>query len=297
MKGIIAAGGTGSRLYPLTCTTSKHLQSVFDKPLIYYPLTTLIAFGINEICIVSNKNEIENFETLLGNGKKYGCKFHYAIQESAKGIPEVFSLSKPFLGEENVTLILGDNIISGGGDLSNSFHSKDINGATIFAIRVKDASRFGVVEFDFKNNILSLEEKPKSPKSDFAVTGIYKYDASVYEYSEELKPSKRGELEITDLNNIYLKYNKLKLEILKRGSVWFDAGTPQSLFEASTFIEVVEKQTGVKIGCIEEATFIRNNINLAQLGILIDQMPLCDYKIYLKQYFKDQISKSLSIAS
>ena len=296
MKGIIAAGGTGSRLYPLTYTTSKHLQSVFDKPLIYYPLTTLIAFGINEICIVSNETEIDNFIKLLGNGKKFGCKFHYSVQESPKGIPEVFSLSRPYIGQEEVTLILGDNIISSGGDLSNSFHSNVVDGATIFAIKVKDASRFGVVEFDFQKNILSLEEKPKFPKSDYAVTGIYKYDATVFDYVQDLKPSKRGELEITDLNNIYLKNKKLKMEILKRGSVWFDAGTPQSLFEASTFIEVIEKQTGVKIGCIEEATFTRRNINLSQLGLLIDKMPLCDYKSYLKQFFKDQISLDLTIA-
>ncbi len=261
MKGIILAGGSGTRLHPLTLSISKQLMPVYDKPMIYYPLSTLMYAGINEILIISTPKDLPLFEDLLGDGKKYGCQFSYAVQDQPNGLAEAFIIGKDFIGSDKVALILGDNIFYGSG-LSKLLQSNNNpDGGIIYAYRVHDPERYGVVEFDANGLVLSIEEKPAKPKSNFAVPGIYFYDNSVVDIAHNIEPSHRGELEITDVNKEYLKRNKLKVSILDRGTAWLDTGTFDSLMQASQFVEVIENRQGLKIGSIEAAAFEMNYIN------------------------------------
>ena len=269
MKGIILAAGSGTRLYPASLPISKILLPVYDKPMIYYPITTLMLAGIKDILIITSPFDIENFKRVLGDGSKLGVKFSYEIQKEPKGIAESFIIGEEFIGNDNVALILGDNIFHGFG-FSTMLKMVGIKnkGATVFGYRVKDPERFGVVEFDNKAQVISIEEKPKNPKSDFAVTGLYFYDNKVVEYAKGLKPSDRGELEITDINKIYLKENKLKVEILGRGFAWLDTGTTESLLQASNFVSAMEINTGMKISCIEEVAYRMGYISKQELSDL-----------------------------
>lgn len=269
MKGIILAAGSGTRLYPASLPISKILLPVYDKPMIYYPITTLMLAGIKDILIITNPIDKENFKRVLGDGSKLGVKFSYEIQKEPKGIAESFIIGEKFIGGDNVALILGDNIFHGFG-FSSMLKMVGIKnkGATIFGYRVKDPERFGVVEFDETGHAVSIEEKPKNPKSDFAVTGLYFYDNKVVEYAKSLKPSDRGELEITDINKIYLKENKLKVEILGRGFAWLDTGTTESLLQASNFVSAMEINTGMKISCIEEVAYRMGYISKQNLSDL-----------------------------
>ncbi len=256
MKGIILAAGNGTRLYPASLPISKILLPVFDKPMIYYPITTLMLAGIRDILIISNPHDIENFKRVLGDGKEIGVNFSYTIQKVPRGIAESFIIAEEYIQNEPCALILGDNIFHGFGfsSMLKGIVQKN-SGATIFGYKVKDPERFGVVEFDENNNVLSLEEKPKNPKSDFAITGLYFYDNKATEYAKTLKPSNRGELEITDLNRIYLENGNLKAEVLGRGFAWLDTGTTESLLQASNFVSSMEINTGMKISCIEEVAY------------------------------------------
>ena len=255
MKGIILAGGSGTRLHPLTLSVSKQLMPVYDKPMIYYPLSTLLYAGINEILIISTPKDLPLFQDLLGDGKKYGCKFDYAVQKAPNGLAEAFIIGSDFIGSDKVALILGDNIFYGTG-LSKLLQSNnDPDGGVIYAYRVHDPERYGVVEFDKTGQVISIEEKPKKPKSNFAVPGIYFYDNSVVNIAKNIQPSHRGELEITDVNKAYLKQGKLNVSILDRGTAWLDTGTFQSLMQAAQFVEVIEERQGLKIGSIEAAAF------------------------------------------
>lgn len=280
MKGILLAGGKGSRLYPLTRVASKQLQAVYDKPMIYYPLTTLIAAGIKEICLIISSYDYNKFKNLLGDGSHLGINIQYVIQEKPKGIAHAILLAEKFLGDSNFALILGDNIFSGGNDIPKAINEFE-KGALVFAYHVPDPERYAVVEFDSNLKILSLEEKPLIPKSNYAVPGFYLYDKEAIVFSKKLKPSARGELEITDLNSQYLKEEQLDVHRLSRGYAWLDSGTSISLHEASTYIASIEKRQGMKIGCPEEAAFIRGFISVKELKQLILKMPICDYKDYL----------------
>lgn len=255
MKGIILAGGSGTRLHPLTLSVSKQLMPVYDKPMIYYPLSTLIYSGIREILIISTPKDLPLFQDLLGDGKKYGCRFDYAVQEAPNGLAEAFIIGADFIGNDKVALILGDNIFYGTGLSSLLQSNNDPNGGIIYAYRVHDPERYGVVEFDDDGQAISIEEKPLKPKSNFAVPGIYFYDNSVVQIAKNIKPSHRGELEITDINKSYLEQGKLHVSILDRGTAWLDTGTFQSLMQASQFVEVIEERQGLKIGSIEAAAF------------------------------------------
>lgn len=269
MKGIILAAGSGTRLYPASLPISKILLPVYDKPMIYYPITTLMLAGIRDILIISNPYDIDNFKKVLGDGSKLGVKFSYEIQTVPKGIAESFLIGEKFIDEEPVALILGDNIFHGFGFSSMLKTVGERNqGATVFGYRVKDPERFGVVEFDENGKAISIEEKPKNPKSDFAVTGLYFYDKNVVEYAKTLKPSQRGELEITDLNKIYLEKGKLKVEILGRGFAWLDTGTTESLLQASNFVSAMEINTGMKISCVEEVAYRMGYISKEELSNL-----------------------------
>ncbi len=255
MKGIILAGGSGTRLHPLTLSVSKQLMPVYDKPMIYYPLSTLIYAGINEVLIISTPKDLPLFKDLLGDGKKLGCRFEYAVQEEPKGLAEAFIIGETFIGKDKVALILGDNIFYGTG-LSKLLQSNNNpDGGIIYAYRVNDPERYGVVEFNAEGQAVSIEEKPQKPKSNYAVPGIYFYDNSVVNIAKSMKPSNRGELEITDVNKTYLQQGKLKVSILDRGTAWLDTGTFQSLMQASQFVEVIEERQGLKIGSIEVAAF------------------------------------------
>ena len=283
MKGIILAGGSGTRLYPLTKVVSKQLMPVYDKPMIYYPLTTLLSSGIKDILIISTSKDLPEFQALLGNGNDYGCKFEYAIQEQPNGLAEAFLIGESFIGKESVALILGDNIFYGSGldvTLQNNINP---NGGVIFAYHVQDPQRYGVVEFDANNKAISIEEKPEKPKSNFAVPGIYFYDNSVVEIAKTIKPSKRGELEITDVNKIYLNKGKLNVQILDKGTAWLDTGTFTSLMQASQFVQVIEERQGQKIGCIEEVAFKMGYINKTQLLKLAQPLLKSGYGEYLQQ--------------
>jgi glucose-1-phosphate thymidylyltransferase len=264
MKGIILAGGSGTRLHPLTLSISKQLMPIYDKPMIYYPLSTLMYAGIREILIISTPKDLPLFKDLLGDGEKYGCKFEYAIQENPNGLAEAFIIGTDFIGDEKVALILGDNIFYGTGLAKLLQSNNNPEGGIIYAYRVHDPERYGVVEFDKDGQAISIEEKPEKPKSNYAVPGIYFYDNSVIDIAKNIKPSHRGELEITDVNREYLKEGKLNVSILDRGTAWLDTGTFQSLMQASQFIEVIEERQGLKIGSIEAAAFEMGYINREQ---------------------------------
>jgi glucose-1-phosphate thymidylyltransferase len=261
MKGIILAGGSGTRLHPLTLSVSKQLMPIYDKPMIYYPLSTLMYAGINEVLIISTPKDLPLFKNLLGTGKDYGCKFEYAVQENPNGLAEAFIIGKDFIGKDKVALILGDNIFYGTGLATLLQANNNPNGGIIYAYRVNDPERYGVVEFDKKGQVISIEEKPEHPKSSYAVPGIYFYDNEVVKIAQNITPSKRGELEITDINKTYLQKGKLKVSILDRGTAWLDTGTFQSLLQASQFVEVIEERQGLKIGSIEAAAFEMGYIN------------------------------------
>ena len=272
MKGIILAGGSGTRLHPLTLSVSKQLMPIYDKPMIYYPLSTFIFAGIKEILIISTPKDLPLFKDFLGYGKKYGCTFEYAVQEEPNGLAEAFIIGEEFIGTDNVALILGDNIFYGSGLAKLMQTNNNPDGGIIYAYRVHDPERYGVVEFNADGQAISIEEKPEQPKSNYAVPGIYFYDNSVVEVAKTIEPSHRGELEITDVNREYLRQGKLSVSILDRGTAWLDTGTFQSLMQASQFVEVLEERQGLKIGSIEAAAFEMGYISENQFRALAEPL-------------------------
>jgi len=281
MKGIILAGGSGTRLHPLTLAVSKQLMPIYDKPMIYYPLSTLMWSGINEILIISTPHDLPLFRQLLGDGKSLGCRFEYAVQEHPNGLAEAFIIGKDFIGKDKVALVLGDNIFYGTGLSDLLLANNNPDGGIIYAYHVHDPERYGVVDFDKDGKVLSIEEKPEDPKSNFAVPGIYFYDNDVVEISANIKPSHRGELEITDVNKEYLKRGKLKVSILDRGTAWLDTGTFQSLMQAGQFVQVIEERQGLKIGAIEEAAYRMGFIDSKQLEKLAQPLLKSGYGTHL----------------
>jgi len=288
MKGIVLAGGRATRLYPITKGVCKQMLPVYDKPMIYYPLSALLLSGIKDILIISNPCDVPRFKDLLGNGRGLGLSFHYEVQEEPRGIAESFVIAEKFIGQDTVCLILGDNIFYGH-DLTNILKEASLlkEGAFAFGYYVKNPQRYGVIEFDKNHNVLSIEEKPKKPKSNWVVTGLYFYDNHVVKYAKKLKPSKRGELEITDINNEYLKRNKLKVKLLSRGYAWLDTGTCDALIDASIFIKTIEERQGLKIGCIEEIAYRMGYINKKQLEKLASGINTA-YGEYLKNILEDE---------
>src|SRR6185295_3014301 len=280
MKGIILAGGAGSRLFPLTLVASKQLQPVYDKPMVYYPLTTLIEGGIRELCLISTPHDLPRFRQLLGDGSQWGLTIEYREQARPAGIAQAFLIAESFIGQDAVTLILGDNIFSGGDTFHKAFADFK-TGAAIFGYHVNDPERYGVVEFDADGQAISIEEKPRQPRSNYAVPGLYIYDNTVVNVARNLKPSARGELEITDLNVAYLRQGALRVYRVGRGFAWLDAGTSSSLHEASAYVQTIEKRAGIKIGCPEEAAFRSGFISLPQLSAVTNRMPKCEYQDYL----------------
>jgi glucose-1-phosphate thymidylyltransferase len=280
MKGIILAGGAGSRLYPLTLVASKQLQPVYDKPMVYYPLTTLIESGIREFCLISTPHDLPRFKQLLGDGRAWGLSIEYREQAKPAGIAQAFLIAESFIGPDAVTLILGDNIFYGGDTFQRAFADFK-SGATIFGYHVNDPERYGVVEFNADGHAISIEEKPKAPKSNYAVPGLYIYDNEVVAISKALKPSARGELEITAVNVEYLRRGALHVHRLNRGFAWLDAGTSSSLHDASAYVQTIEKRAGVKVGCPEESAFRQGFVSLAQLDELVGKISNCEYRDYL----------------
>jgi len=280
MKGIILAGGAGSRLYPLTLVASKQLQPVFDKPMVYYPLTTLIESGVREFCLISTPHDLPRFKQLLGDGNAWGISIEYREQARPQGIAQAFLIAESFVGSDSVTLVLGDNIFYGGDSFHQAF-AEFRGGATIFGYHVQDPERYGVVEFDEQGQAISIEEKPKQPRSNYAVPGLYLYDNEVVTIAKNLKPSARGELEITHVNVEYLKRRQLRVHRLGRGFAWLDAGTSSSLHEASAYVQTIETRQGIKIGCPEEAAFRRGFLSLGQLETATGKIPNCEYRDYL----------------
>jgi len=288
MKGIILAGGSGTRLHPLTLAVSKQLMPVFDKPMIYYPLSTLMRAGINEILIISTPHDMPHFKKLLGDGKQLGCDFQYAIQEKPNGLAQAFVIGEDFIGKEKVCLVLGDNIFHGGAlDYLLTEHN-DPDGSVIFAYHVKDPERYGVVDFDNEMNAVSIEEKPINPRSNYAIPGLYFYDNTVIDIAKSIEPSARGEYEISDVNAAYLKQGKLKVGVLDRGTAWLDTGTFNSLMQASQFVQVVEERQGLKIGCIEEVAFKKGFISRNQLIELAQPFIKSGYGSYLIELTKEK---------
>jgi glucose-1-phosphate thymidylyltransferase len=290
MKGIILAGGSGTRLYPITQCISKQIVPVYDKPMIYYPLSILMLAGIQEILIISTPKDIHLYEDLLHDGSQLGLKFSYAVQPSPDGLAQAFIIGEKFIGNDNVCLVLGDNIFYGysfGNILLETAKLKD--GAVVFGYYVKDPERYGVVEFDSKGNVLSIEEKPKQPKSNYAVTGLYFYSNDVVSKAKSLKPSARGELEITDLNRLYLNEYRLKVSLLGRGLAWLDTGTHESLLQASNFIYTIEQRQGLKVACIEEIAYVRGFINKAKLLELAEPLKKNQYGEYLFKIANEEI--------
>lgn len=281
MKGIILAGGSGTRLHPLTLAVSKQLMPIYDKPMIYYPLSTLIWSGIREILIISTPHDLPLFQQLLGDGSRLGCRFEYAVQEYPNGLAEAFIIGKEFVGNDKVALILGDNIFYGTGLAELLQTNNNPEGGIIYAYHVQDPERYGVVDFDKEGNVLSIEEKPEHPKSNYAVPGIYFYDNSVLDIAANIQPSSRGELEITDVNKEYLKQGRLKVSILDRGTAWLDTGTFPSLMQAGQFVQVIEERQGLKIGAIEEAAFKMGYIDAHQLETIAQPLLKSGYGVHL----------------
>ncbi len=287
MKGIILAGGSGTRLHPLTLAVSKQLMPVYDKPMIYYPLSTLMAAGIREMLIISTPHDLPSFRKLLGDGNSLGCSFTYAEQQVPNGLAQAFVIGRDFVGKDNVALILGDNIFYGVGLGRKLGANTELDGGLVFAYHVSDPERYGVVEFDADNQVLSIEEKPAKPKSNYAVPGLYFYDNTVLDIARDLKPSARGEYEITDVNKEYLKRGKLRVEILDRGTAWLDTGTFASLTQAGQFVQVIEERQGLRIGCIEEVAFKKGYIDAAQLKALATPLVKSGYGEYLLKLIED----------
>lgn len=281
MKGIILAGGSGTRLHPITLAVSKQLMPVYDKPMIYYPLSTLMWSGINEILIISTPKDLPLFKQLLGDGVKFGCRFEYAVQEHPNGLAEAFIIGEEFIGDDKVALILGDNIFYGSGLSKKLQSNNNPEGGIIYAYHVHDPERYGVVEFDNSGQVISIEEKPDNPKSNFAVPGIYFYDNDVVNIAKTIAPSARGELEITDVNKEYLKRGKLKVSVLDKGTAWLDTGTFNSLMQASQFVQVIEERQGLKVGAIEEVAYKMKYITADQLKELIDPLQKSGYGKHL----------------
>lgn len=287
MKGIILAGGSGTRLHPLTLAMSKQMMPVYDKPMIYYPLSVLMMAGIREVLIISTPQDLPNFKKLLGDGSRLGCRFSYAVQEVPNGLAQAFVIGETFIGKDKVALILGDNIFYGVGLGGNLQKINDPDGGVVFAYHVSDPERYGVVEFDEQNRVISIEEKPKAPKSNYAVPGLYFYDNQVVEIAKHLKPSARGEYEITDVNKEYLRRGKLQVSIMDRGTAWLDTGTFNSLMQAGQFVQVIEDRQGLKIGCIEEVAFNMGFIDAGQLEILAKDLTKSGYGNYLLELVKN----------